>query len=600
MSEHKIVFVSYWTSKYEKAAKRLEASLDKHGLEHDIQEAEDEGWYANVRKKPTFILEMMKKHSDAYAIVWIDADGDVIQRPDLFFGIKEDFAARFLNWRSKDKELLSGTVFCRNTPAMIKAMQRWIRAIKKDTRELSCPEQRILQEILPKLKISVKELPEEYCHIIPKTNQGRGVVPRAIIAHYQFSRETRYGRTPAAHLSNPTKIANSVRDRARSAPKGAVRPPRPKRVALPRPPRSNRHAEVRRSRTPASITQAERRKEINALREKKNKKIVEDQKAQRAIRMAAIARSRENGLARVKSEVYGTDAQIFVGGVRGHPPSPKQQRRADVAMSLMGHASDLDGCLPKDSTVIVMGNSPTINVIPPDLLEKVPVIGCNRALRYEEFWPDFLVIGDREPYCQERNSGRLERAAKSGIKLILADSIFDPSILHRGPWNNVDRRAQPKPDFGAHLYRIGPREKKTWSYDLVERGSKYLPINLETFSKPVVGCQNVVGSLLAAAAILGAKRIIVIGIELKWPGRTLSHFYGDGKEVGAYQQTGSMDSRILPSLAILKTHLDKKGVEVVNLSPNKGSPFAKVFATTPAAGILKELKDVTPWKTTDE
>ena len=69
MSDRKVVFVSYWTSKYKVAADRLRKSLDKFGLEHDIQETKDDGWEANVRKKPTFIYEMMKKHSDAYAVV---------------------------------------------------------------------------------------------------------------------------------------------------------------------------------------------------------------------------------------------------------------------------------------------------------------------------------------------------------------------------------------------------------------------------------------------------------------------------------------------------------------------------------------------------
>ena len=590
MDDRKVVFISYWTPPYQKAAMRLKASLDKLGLASDINEIPDKGWQANVRHKPTYILEMLRKHEDAYAVVWIDADGDVVQKPELFWQIEDDLAVRFLHWQAKDvDELLSGTVFARRTDNMLKAMEAWIKELAVAPQNLSCPEQRTLQNMLPTLPITVNRLPEPYCRIL-KDRGRHGVPADSVIVHYQFSREVRYGRTPAAHLSDPTKVGNTRMElsQPKKIEERHKRPERArvdiKKVKKPERPKAPR--------IPDSFKASIRRSKIIALR--KQILVAEREKiaAAHAVRMAAGMRNRREKLEALETRLYRSPQDLYVGGVRGHPASPKQIAFAQLNIAGMTCASELDGCV-EGRTVIVMGNSPTLAEIPAEIYNKYPRVGCNRGLRYKDVWPTFLVIADREPYCQERDSGRLQKAAEQGVKLLLSDSIFDPAVELRGPYEDVNRRGQPVPTFECYRYRIGPR-KKNWDYRDVARGAVRLPVNTTTFEAPVVSCLNVAGSMLQAAAILGAKRIVCIGIEMRWESNEQSHFFGPGGRVGAYPQDGSIDL-IQAALRFVKKAAEGAGIEIINVSPITDSPFARVFGSYPTNKFIAESADLPPF-----
>ena len=225
-----VVFVSYYTPNYKKWVDNLRDSLGKQHLKYDLvpiahKTSEKDGkekWQANVRYKPQFILDMLKKHSDARAVVWVDADAIVGQKPTLFTKMREDLGVCFKpfpNKRMPSKyELLSGTVFVRNTPNAIRMMELWVEAMpyvkeqKKKMRQpqLLKPEQQVLQALLtvwkciPKklynnadgllailtgrerCKVSVKDIPETYCHI----QSSVGDVS-CVVNHQQASREMR-------------------------------------------------------------------------------------------------------------------------------------------------------------------------------------------------------------------------------------------------------------------------------------------------------------------------------------------------------------------------------------------------------------------------
>ena len=595
MDDRKVVFISYWTPPYQKAAMRLKASLDKLGLASDINEIPDKGWQANVRHKPTYILEMLRKHEDAYAVVWIDADGDVVQKPELFWQIEDDLAVRFLHWQAKDvDELLSGTVFARRTDNMLKAMEAWIKELAVAPQNLSCPEQRTLQNMLPTLPITVNRLPEPYCRIL-KDRGRHGVPADSVIVHYQFSREVRYGRTPAAHLSGPTKVGNT-RIAVANAPHKASR------VEIRKQQHASLKAKIRPKKNPPATTKPRvadsiaaslRRRRIFAMRNQIVKRDSDKKVNNDAIRvMAEMIRAKKMGKMLTGSNLP-SPSRACAGGVKGHPCSPQQNREARARMATMPQASELDGMLSYYNDCIVMGNSPTIKTIPVELLNRIPTVGCNRALKYKEYWPDFLVIADREPYCQERDAGRLEAAAAAGTRLLLSDSLFDPTIELRGPYSNEQRRAQQTPDFHAYLYKIGPR-KKSWNYQDVLDGRCSLPINTSCFDWPVVSCLNVAGSMLQTAMILGAKRIACIGIEFKWANAATSHFFGCGSDVGAYAQDGAVEL-ILGAMRQIKRAAKDAGIEIINLSPVKDSPFSSVFGSYPLSKYIEESSEFPVW-----
>lgn len=592
-TDRRIVFISYWTSKYKKSAERLKASLDKLGLESDINEIPDKGWYANVRFKPTYILQMAEKHKDAYAVVWIDADGDVVQRPDLFFSIEEDLAVRFKPIAHKNcDELLSGTVFVRTHEKMIVALKKWIEALKVAPMGLSTPEQSVLHDILDSLKISVNRLPEPYCRIL--ADRGRGGVPAdSVIVHYQFSRETRFDRTPAPHLSEPTRKGLVVRAQ-RYKPDPDLSPPRPHRTFQPRKPVKEK------VRIPDDIRNAQRRRRILALRSLKNTQIKEKLQLDAAVKLAAGMRTRVEKMKLLEAELRGEDgAPGPLGGVRGQPISHRDLKRARINLALKPSASAFDGLFAAaHRPVLVMGNSPTMTHLPVELLKRVPTIGCNRALQWKEFAPDILMVADREPYAQEYRAGRLDIAVNRKTKILVADSVFDPSILLRGPYSNLDRRAQPVPaSFDPYIYKIGPR-KKEWTYESVAAGKHTLPINVSTFESPVVSCLNIAGSMLQAAAILGAKVIGVIGIEFQWPKGKASHFYGDGTKVGAYPQDSSLNE-ILSAMRQIKLKFKEAGITVINLSPVTHSPFATVFKRGSLESFKQAMAADIPWEGVD-
>jgi len=215
--------------------------------------------------------------------------------------------------------------------------------------------------------------------------------------------------------------------------------------------------------------------------------------------------------------------------------------------------------------ILLVGNSYSQYGVDPSA-EGYPTLACNRALKPRrdglKFTPTYLMIADREVYIQERDSGRLEEYSKIG-KLLLSETIFDPKIKGKRADMNKDREypAQPVPYFRWHPWRVG-----SWQ---VAR-------NFDSFKEYLCSCAgNIVGPMLQAAAILGATKIEVMGVDLTWRPGIPSHIYGDGEEVGAYPPASLPHT--LQLLKRTKEELLKRGIEVVNLSPWKITPFAKVF-----------------------
>lgn len=189
MVEKKILFISYYTANYKHYADKLIKSFKKFKLDYDVRLIDDQGgWRENVRYKPSFILAMMQEHPETDAVVWIDADGVVLNFPALFFKLREDLGVFYLHW-PKAEELLSGTMYVRNRPASRRMMHKWIAAVAKCPETLKKPEQQVLQSILPSLGMKVKRIPQNYCQI---ENWRRANYDPVVISHSQASRLYRY------------------------------------------------------------------------------------------------------------------------------------------------------------------------------------------------------------------------------------------------------------------------------------------------------------------------------------------------------------------------------------------------------------------------
>lgn len=175
-------FISYYTPNYKEQADRLRNSLNELRLPYCIEEIPNLGsWDKNTHHKPEFILKHLIS-SDA--VVWTDADSVIRENPILFNDLDADVAFH----RFKGKELLSGTVYFRNTYATIQLLMKWI-AINLEKPEIF--DQKNLDEAISYIEnLKIYTLPPEYVWIFDLSKDYYGG-SKPIIEHFQASREKR-------------------------------------------------------------------------------------------------------------------------------------------------------------------------------------------------------------------------------------------------------------------------------------------------------------------------------------------------------------------------------------------------------------------------
>lgn len=185
------IVVSFYTkgSQYETDAARLRESMEKFGIEYDVEGIDQElktrsDWKNNTHYKPEFILQMLEKHPGK-TIAWLDADAEVVASPDIFGTFSSDVAAHFRPKSNGEVELLSGTILFSNTGKSKAVLKKWIDRNKLN-RSTDKSEQQNLQIVLNTIRgIDVAELPHSYVSfdIYPDINP--------VIVHHQASRRYR-------------------------------------------------------------------------------------------------------------------------------------------------------------------------------------------------------------------------------------------------------------------------------------------------------------------------------------------------------------------------------------------------------------------------
>jgi len=182
------VVVAYYTKNtfYEDIIKVLENSLISLSIPYDIVGVENLGsWDKNTHYKPTFILSMLEKYNPK-SVVYVDADAVFNKYPELFEKLDCDIAIHCLDISKyqknrKIKELLSGTIFFKNSPKAINILTRW----KDDCRNHpSVWDSKLLTTIVGDAYFN---LPPEYCTIFDTMSD----VKDPVITHFQASRRVR-------------------------------------------------------------------------------------------------------------------------------------------------------------------------------------------------------------------------------------------------------------------------------------------------------------------------------------------------------------------------------------------------------------------------
>lgn len=205
MGKERFVIVAYFTknTSYETHVQKLIQSLNVFRLPYEITPIEDKGgWHPNMQHKPTFILEMLKKFPNR-SVVYVDADAVFFRYPEYFNFLdiqsSDDVAVHILDHtkfarKHQAPELLSGTIYFRNTQKSSIIVREWIAECKKDP---MLWDQRALATVLE--RHPYHELPAEYCQIFDYMSS----VKNPVIKHYQASREVKNQKPP------PRKVPKS-------------------------------------------------------------------------------------------------------------------------------------------------------------------------------------------------------------------------------------------------------------------------------------------------------------------------------------------------------------------------------------------------------
>ena len=186
------IVCAYYTENtiYKKHAKKLIESMHQFNLPYDVFGVPNKGsWYANMQYKPVFLSQMLEKHP--YSIVYVDVDAIFCRYPEYFnkldaipevnIGVHILDHSRYKR-KTRPPELLSGTIFLKNTTTTKQIVEEWIRECRKNPHLW---DQRALASVLERYKYHL--LPEEYTVIFDYMSS----VKNPVIKHFQASRQNR-------------------------------------------------------------------------------------------------------------------------------------------------------------------------------------------------------------------------------------------------------------------------------------------------------------------------------------------------------------------------------------------------------------------------
>jgi len=168
--------VSYYTPEYAEEARRLQSSVDSLGISAVIDGFPSRGsWIANCAKKPEFIRFQAEMVG---AVLWIDADAEVLGDLSLIDGTRADFAVRKRSGAVADRcgPFMSGTLYFSGPQPIL---DEWV------AQQDAHPEvwdQKTLHWAWERSRPDTMFLPKTYCQKFDESGEN------AVIVHHQASR----------------------------------------------------------------------------------------------------------------------------------------------------------------------------------------------------------------------------------------------------------------------------------------------------------------------------------------------------------------------------------------------------------------------------
>lgn len=174
--------VSYYTDNYAEEAEQMLETAMQFEIQTVLYPIKQQGdWAKNCNYKSTIIKNVFSVCEGD--ILYVDADARFKSYPKLFDEIDCDIAFHRLNNPGDPNELLSGTLFFKNTPKTKEVIDAWEKECQ-DRPEVR--DQKNLDKVLKSIPdVRVYLLPVEYCAIFDHPSV-RGTEP--VILHTQASR----------------------------------------------------------------------------------------------------------------------------------------------------------------------------------------------------------------------------------------------------------------------------------------------------------------------------------------------------------------------------------------------------------------------------
>jgi hypothetical protein len=201
---NKVIYGSFYTkdTPYEQVVKDYFLTSCEKWKIHPIviEMSNHKTWIQNVAEKPRAIREILNGMKEDEVLAFMDADATIEQYPKLFEEISLDYDIGFhtLDWNSwygydnnpSIKELLTGTMFFRNTNAIKSLCTVWYETAKISKQW----EQKVLASIIGNHGVTIYDLPIEYC-FVKSLPDGREplIKTEPVILHHQKSREYKRG-----------------------------------------------------------------------------------------------------------------------------------------------------------------------------------------------------------------------------------------------------------------------------------------------------------------------------------------------------------------------------------------------------------------------
>lgn len=176
--------ISYYTEDwlYQKYALELEAQCESLKLPCLIKQLNSENDYLkNCRKKPSAILDSLLEVKRP--VLWIDADGGILKRPDFFVGLECDFAARRMP-ANRDRHWHVGTMWFNYNSRVINFLEDWILYTKDSSTDEAGLDK--LWKRNPNM-VTSKNIPKTYFHLLLGGNKTSSSCPKDTVIFHRIS-----------------------------------------------------------------------------------------------------------------------------------------------------------------------------------------------------------------------------------------------------------------------------------------------------------------------------------------------------------------------------------------------------------------------------